>query len=313
MAYQFLRGDTEANDAYTGPAGSITVDFEGETIRIHDGSTAGGAYRVAISDLSVNYSSTETTIVSQLGNNAVIDSATPTRSGVLSASDKAKLNGIQPGAQENDVNSVAGKTGTVLLSKSDVGLGQLDNAPKASQDQAEAANSNSYYMSPLRTGQAIEERTGIVDEGGYTRKKPDEVVWFYAYRNSNYSSADGISTIQFNATRAGSRNFSTATHAFTAPADGVYSFNAQVLREGGVNANGINIGISKNNADTGEGIAKGFVEKKGTDNDDSILMCNVSTVFPLAKGDTVRVLALNEIPIAGDSTNIYTFFQGHLL
>ena len=50
----------------------------------------------------------------------------------LSANDftdtlKSKLDGIESGAQKNTVVSVAGKTGTVTLSKSDVGLGNADN------------------------------------------------------------------------------------------------------------------------------------------------------------------------------------------
>lgn len=39
---QFKRGTTAQNDAYTGPAGSVTIDVERNEIRIHDGSTAGG-------------------------------------------------------------------------------------------------------------------------------------------------------------------------------------------------------------------------------------------------------------------------------
>lgn len=42
MAYQFLRGTTAENDAYTGPEGSFTVDTEKGYIRLHDGVTQGG-------------------------------------------------------------------------------------------------------------------------------------------------------------------------------------------------------------------------------------------------------------------------------
>ena len=40
---------------------------------------------------------------------------------------KSKLEAIRSGAQKNTVTSVAGKTGAVTLSKSDVGLGNVDN------------------------------------------------------------------------------------------------------------------------------------------------------------------------------------------
>lgn len=57
--------------------------------------------------------------------------ATTSTDGFMSSSDKSKLNGIESGAQVNDVTSVAGKTGAVTLSKSDVGLGNVTNESKA--------------------------------------------------------------------------------------------------------------------------------------------------------------------------------------
>lgn len=41
--------------------------------------------------------------------------------------EKTKLAGIENGAQVNTVTSVAGKTGTVTLDKTDVSLGNVDN------------------------------------------------------------------------------------------------------------------------------------------------------------------------------------------
>lgn len=57
--------------------------------------------------------------------------ATSSTSGLMSASDKGKLDGIAAGAQVNTVNSVAGKTGAVMLAKADVGLGNVDNVQQA--------------------------------------------------------------------------------------------------------------------------------------------------------------------------------------
>ena len=45
--------------------------------------------------------------------------------------EKNKLAGIEPGAQVNTVTSVAGKTGAVTLTKSDVGLGNVENKSSA--------------------------------------------------------------------------------------------------------------------------------------------------------------------------------------
>lgn len=47
--------------------------------------------------------------------------------------EKTKLSGIEEGAQKNTVTSVAGKTGTVILAKDDVGLGNVDNTSDANK------------------------------------------------------------------------------------------------------------------------------------------------------------------------------------
>lgn len=47
----------------------------------------------------------------------------------FTTADKTKLTGIESGAQVNVVNSVASKTGNVILVKGDVGLGNVDNTP----------------------------------------------------------------------------------------------------------------------------------------------------------------------------------------
>ena len=75
---QFKRGTKAKNDNFIGPDGSISVDKESKTLRIHDGTTAGGAFtildqkgvqcrsknsvRVATADVlgGVNYATTQT-------------------------------------------------------------------------------------------------------------------------------------------------------------------------------------------------------------------------------------------------------------
>lgn len=45
----------------------------------------------------------------------------------MTDAERAKLNGIEDGAEVNTVTSVAGKTGAVTLSKADVGLSNVEN------------------------------------------------------------------------------------------------------------------------------------------------------------------------------------------
>src|SRR5574344_2265415 len=51
----------------------------------------------------------------------------------MSSSDFSKLAGIAAGAQVNTVTSVAGRTGAVTLTKTDVGLGNVDNTSDANK------------------------------------------------------------------------------------------------------------------------------------------------------------------------------------
>jgi hypothetical protein len=101
--------------------------------------------------------------------------ATTAASGFMSAADKTKINNIETGAQVNTVTSVAGKTGAVTVTKSDVGLSSVSNYGLATQAEAEAGTSSSKYMTPLRTAQAIAKlapspnaaSVSISDAGGY--------------------------------------------------------------------------------------------------------------------------------------------------
>lgn len=70
--------------------------------------------------------------------------------------EKNKLAGIEEGAQKNTVTSVAGKTGAVTLSKSDVGLGNVDNVKQMPiaggtfTGIAKAQNNTSYTTKQIR-------------------------------------------------------------------------------------------------------------------------------------------------------------------
>lgn len=69
--------------------------------------------------------------------------ATTKISGLMSANDKSKLDGIASGAQVNSVTSVAGRTGAVTLSKSDVGLGSVDNTADSAKSVKYATSAGS--------------------------------------------------------------------------------------------------------------------------------------------------------------------------
>lgn len=126
MSIQFPRGDAAANNAHTGLSGSISVDFQNQTLRVHDGETAGGAFQVGMGqgptpiDLSISSNNISVTVVNSGGSNATIPSATGSGAGVMSASQATKLNGIAAEATKNatdaQLRARGSHTGTQLSS-----------------------------------------------------------------------------------------------------------------------------------------------------------------------------------------------------
>lgn len=81
----------------------------------------------------------------------------------LSANDftddfKNKLKGIEEGAEKNKVISVAGKTGVVTLTKSDISLGNVQNYGIATESEAKNGATNLKYMTPIRVKNALDDR-----------------------------------------------------------------------------------------------------------------------------------------------------------
>lgn len=90
--------------------------------------------------------------------------ATTLADGLMASADKSKLNGIQAGAQVNTITSVAGKTGSVTLSKSDVGLSNVENKSSATiRGEITKTNvTNALNYTPVKDGGNTPElRSGI--------------------------------------------------------------------------------------------------------------------------------------------------------
>ena len=66
-----------------------------------------------------------------------------------STEEKNKLAGIESGAQKNAVNSVSGKTGDVVLSKSDVGLNNVDNTSDMDKPVSNATQTEFNNIMPI--------------------------------------------------------------------------------------------------------------------------------------------------------------------
>ena len=84
------------------------------------------------------------------------ENATDITSGLMSHEDKVKLDGIEAEAEKNVVTSVAGKTGAVVLDKSDVGLGNLTN-----DKQAKETDFNAHVGNTSNPHNVTKEQLGI--------------------------------------------------------------------------------------------------------------------------------------------------------
>lgn len=157
---------THIIDNVTGLASAINtkqdVLVSGTSIKTINGANVLGAGDIVISgggaatNLATTRTSTTVTVTSDTGTDASIPAADATNAGVMSSADQVKLSGIAAGAQVNTVTSVASRTGAVVLTKTDVGLANVDNtadtAKPVSTAQQTALNLKSNLITPTFVG-----------------------------------------------------------------------------------------------------------------------------------------------------------------
>ena len=117
---------------YAGSGGSSNASTtNGNTkITVADNTTARRSVTIKGAG-ATSVTSDSTGVITINSTNTTYGVATGSSNGLMSSSDKTKLDGIESGAQVNDVTSVAGRTGAVTLTKSDVGLSNVTNESKA--------------------------------------------------------------------------------------------------------------------------------------------------------------------------------------
>lgn len=116
------------------------------------------AISTTVDKVSINYDCYEGEQYGSAGtsHSADIPSATTTSAGVMSAADKAKLDGIEEGAEANVVTSVVGKTGDVTLDKTDVGLNNVTNDAQVKRSEMGAASGVATLDSDSKVEQNID-------------------------------------------------------------------------------------------------------------------------------------------------------------
>lgn len=165
-------------------------------------------WTVNVKDTDITYRYTGSKWIA-ISSNA-IPVATSSVNGLMSSSDKSKLDGVQAGAQVNTVSSVAGKTGSVSLTKADVGLGNLENYIVATKVEAEAGVASDKYMTPLRVKEAITAQTSGLGSGDMLKSIYD------ANGDGKVNSADVADSVSWAGVTGKPLTFSPADHSHTA-------------------------------------------------------------------------------------------------
>lgn len=103
-------------------------------------------------------------------NKNVLDATTASFTTALNT----KLSGIETGAQVNTVTSVAGKTGVVTVTKSDVGLSNVDNVKQATKtefDNHATATNNPHNVTKAQIGLGdVENKSSATIRGEITKE-----------------------------------------------------------------------------------------------------------------------------------------------
>jgi len=132
---QFRRGTDAQNDAFTGSAGEITYDTTNETLRAHDGSTAGGSILA-----------TQSYVTTQLGgiSSDAISNGTSTLTVIASGGNiRANVGGSTVGLFTSSGVDITGTVTGTIFSGSGASLTNINGANIASGTIADARISSS--------------------------------------------------------------------------------------------------------------------------------------------------------------------------
>jgi len=174
---QFRRGTSTQNDNFTGAAGELSVDTTNNTVRIHNGSTAGGfaLARADLSNTSAITGSSTTTLT-----NKTLNLSSNTLSGTiaqfntaLSDGDFATLAGAETltnktiNGDNNTISNIANgslKFSAITINGTSVSLGGTRTL--VTDDVAESGSPTNKYFTEARARDAFSAGTGVTITSG---------------------------------------------------------------------------------------------------------------------------------------------------
>jgi len=154
---QFRRGNTTQNNAFTGAAGELTVDSTTNTLRLHDGSTAGGE---GVVGLTATQTLTNKTLTSPTINGGTFSG---TFTGTISPG-QVTTNSIVSNGSNADISIQPSGTGDVLLSALRVNGTTLDSSDSTKITIAE----NVDITGTLAVAGALSSATSLALASGAT-------------------------------------------------------------------------------------------------------------------------------------------------
>ena len=154
---QFRRGNTTQNNSFTGAAGEITVDTTLNTLRVHDGSTAGGTATVG---LTATQTLTNKTLTSPTINGGTFSG---TFTGTISPG-AITTNSITSNGSNADLNIQPSGTGDIILSSLRVNGTTLDSSDSSTIN----INENTIVDGTLTVSGALASSTSLALASGAT-------------------------------------------------------------------------------------------------------------------------------------------------
>ena len=163
-ALQFRRGTTSQNNSFTGVVGELTVDTDLDTIRVHDGSTAGGfaLVQAAATQTLTNKTLTSPTLNGGTFSGTFTGTISPgqvTTNSIVSNGSNADIS-IQPSGTGDVILSALRVNGTTLDSSDSTKITIAENVDVTGTLTVSGALASSTSLA-LATGATV---TGIADE-----------------------------------------------------------------------------------------------------------------------------------------------------
>ena len=186
---QFRRGNTTQNNSFTGAAGEISVDTTTKTLRVHDGSTAGGEQVVG---LTATQTLTNKTLTSPTINGGTFSG---TFTGTISPG-QVTTNSIVSNGSNADISIQPSGTGDVLLSALRVNGTTLDSSDSTKITVAEALDVTGALVAATSLNIAGDGATvtGIKDEDNMSSNSATKLATQQSIKAYVDSEISGIST-----------------------------------------------------------------------------------------------------------------------